>query len=316
MLNGFVDIFAGIEWPSIVIGAIIGAIIPVLCKWLLSLFKKRHEKFHISLSRGESHTYISSTDGDVTVRIRYRDKDYDGTISMLKISLVNDGLNDISFANHFDKPILIRSSSYRIIDAKYVGEPKIKANVKLDPDGVVQITWGLLKKGESISLRLAGEKISENDKKKDTTSFYESLSFSVRSDCVDYITPQRIPFKYIAVLITVVTIVLGSIHYWAIDKNELTSEIYTFRYDGNEYTGYLDYDKETKAYLISSPDSVISKIQLLDFKKYPRVIITNGWNQVTIIIVFYSGLWVFMMLMAVVIALSERKDKSKKVFEE
>lgn len=316
MLDGFIDMFSEIEWTPIFIAAVIGAIIPPVFKWLFSLFRKRQEKYHLSLYPGGSQTYRSTTDGDINVRIRYKEKDYDGTLSMLELSLVNDGLNDISFANHFDKPILIHSSSYSIIDAKYIGEAKIKANVVLDSGGTVQIAWGLLKKGESLDLRLTGEKKDLDGSKKNSCSFYDSLSFNVRSDCVDYIAPHRTPFKFFALGITLLTILFGAIHYWTSNKKDHVADVYTFCYNGNEYTGYLDYNKELDVYQITPCDSNDRKYSLIDFKRHPHVSIINSWNLSTFIIVFYVGVWVFLMLLAAVIVLSERKDKGKKVFEE
>lgn len=125
MLTSFLDIFKTLEWPSILIGAIIGALVPVVGKWIVSLFRTRKEKYHLSLLRGESATYKTMKDGDVSVSVKYKGEAFSGSLSVIEIGLVNDGLEDLSYVNRFDKPIQIRSSAYKIVDAQYIGASKI-----------------------------------------------------------------------------------------------------------------------------------------------------------------------------------------------
>ena len=317
MKEGLLHFFTGIGWPSIIIGAVIGALIPGLFKWVLSFFKNHRDKYHISLSCGESHTYKSMSKGDVTVSLHYKDDVYDGTLSVLEINLVNDGLNDISYANHFEKPILIKSSSFKIIDAEYVGDSKIKANVVRTSEGIIQVSWGLLKKDERIIIRLAGEKKFPGDGNAESTdSFFDSLSFNVRSDCVDYIAPRKMPFKYFVAVSTVMVLLFGLIQYWTTDKKSFVGEEYSFCYEGNEVRGSLTYDKDSDIYIIHSPDSINHQIHLLDFKKHPKVTISVVRNPVAVIIILYAAIWLIMLLVGAVVVLSQKGDKNRKIFEE
>ena len=316
MMNEILELFKGLEWPTLIIGAIIGAIVPILGKWVFSLFKKREERYHLSLIRGESSNYSSMSNGDVSVSIQYKGEDYKGELSVLEIGLENDGLNAISFSNHFDKPILIRSNAFKIVDVQNISEEKIKANVLL-VGGTVQVSWGLLKKGERIVFRIVGEYIESDDRKtKERSTLFDSLSFNVRSDCVDYIKPRRVSFKYLALLSFVACALLGVTHYLSLDKKDYRDEVYSFKYAEKIITGRLQFDDKTNVYTISPPDSLSQPTRLLDFKRYPRITINSVRNQRTFILLFYSSLWVFFLLMSGIIVASEKKQDDRKVFED
>lgn len=109
-----IDVLKGMEWPSIIIGAVIGALIPVLFKWIISLFRTRKEKYHLSLCLKESASYKTMNDGDVAVDVRYKGEIYNDLLSIIEIGLVNDGLEDISYVNRFDRPIQIQSSALAV----------------------------------------------------------------------------------------------------------------------------------------------------------------------------------------------------------
>lgn len=316
MLSSFLELFKTLEWPSILIGAFIGAIIPVVGKWIFSLFRTRKEKYHLSLLRGESATYRTMRDGDVSVNVKYKGEAYSGSLSIIEIGLVNDGLEDLSYVNRFDKPILIRSSAYKIVDAQYIGKSKIKATVTL-LDNTVQIMWGLLKKDETIAVRLVGEYVdSSEEKRKDKVSFYDSLSFSVRSDCVDYIAPRRLSFKFLALMSFIIAVLFGTIQYLASGRKDSIAKEYTFLYNGQIVSGCLEYDEKSEVYAITPRDSVARQNMLLDFNSYPRIIVSRSWREGTFIFVMYFGFWLFMLLVCALLSLWDRKKDGKKVFEE
>ena len=305
----------GIEWPSMIIGAILGVVIPGLGKLLLSLFKRHKDKYHLSLIRGETSTYSSMSEGDVSVNIQYKGEDYTGVLSILEISLENDGLNSISFANHFEKPIMICSNAYKIVDVQDISKDKIKANVTLSEDGTVQLTWGLLKKDERVTIRLVGEytKLTER-KKNERTTFYDSLSFSVRSDCVDYITPRGISFKYLVLMSFFACSLAGVSHYWALENKDVRDEAYSFNYEGEIITGNLQYDEATNIYTISQPDNLVEKNLIFDFNSYPKIIHVRSSR--TFIIIFYSVIWLLMLMFFALVVALKKKRINKKVFED
>lgn len=316
MLGEIIELFKGIDWPSLIIGALLAYIIPALGRWIFSLFKKKEENYHLSLICGETSNYSSMSEGDVSVSIQYKGEDYTGVLSVLEIGLENDGRNAISFANHFDKPIMIRSKVYKIVDVQNISEDKLKAKVALS-EGIVQVSWGLLKKGERIVVRLVGEYIEcEDNNTKERSTFYDSLSFSVRSDCVDYIAPRRVTFKYLALVSFVACLLFGVVHYLSIDKKDYREEVYSFNIEGESLSGHLEYDDDTNVYTLSQSDSLKPPYRLFDLNRYPRITVYRAVNQRTFIILLYFGMWLLFLLLSAFIVASEKKHDNRKVFED
>jgi len=309
-----IDVLKGMEWPSIIIGAVIGAFIPVLFKWIISLFRTRKEKYHLSLCLKESASYKTMNDGDVAVDVRYKGEIYNDLLSIIEIGLVNDGLEDISYVNRFDKPILVQSCAYRIVDAQYIGDPVIKANISQAEDSV-QIEWGLLKKDEMIVVRLVGEYLGGEEQRQERISFYDSLSFSVRSDCVDYITPRKVSFRYLAVMSFIASFLFGVIMYFSGAKTHSSAEVYTFKYGEQVVSGNLRYDEVTEYYTLSDPDSLVCQNKLLDFKRYPRIIVSRSWQYGTFVFVVCLGMWLSMLLISAVLVISDKKKDDQKHFK-
>lgn len=316
MIIALLDFFKNIEWPSIIIGAIVGAFIPVVAKWLLSFFKDNKEKYHLSSFCRNAHTYKSMSEGDVSVNIYYKGEKYDDSISIIEIGLVNDGQNDLSFANHFDKPILIRSSTYKIIEVQNISEDKIKANVFIDSEGIVRLSWGLLKKDERIIVRIVGVSLyAESTSQKNDSSFFDSLSLIVRSDCVDYIAPRRMPIKQLIWMTSLAVVLLAGIHYWIWDKNDIKIEEYTFKYEDDIFTGSLKYDKEADTYFISPLDSLEKHSNYWNLKYYPQITSSAFMNKGTFVLI-YVVVWLLMVLFFVLVARSDNKQKDKLIFKE
>lgn len=316
-MRELLEIFSDTDWPTIIISAVIGAFIPILIKSFVSLFKTHKEKYHISPVCKGSNTYKSMTNGDVSICIHYKNEIYDGSLSVVEIGLVNDGLNDISFANHFDKPILLRSSDYKIIDVQDVSDPTIKSKISLNEENMISISWELLKKNESVSIRLVGKPEEDGNLKRKSDSFYDSLSFSVRSDCVDYIAPRRISFVRCAILSFIIIALIGGICSGIIYKTQTRPKIYTFSYEGHVFSGCLELDKESGMFLVNPADSLNRKYALWDFKRYPYITIAEDHNGSIVIIITFLGLWIISLLVFALIIVSHNKEiNNKKIFDD
>ena len=257
------------------------------------------------------------TNDDVSICIHYKDEIYNGSLSVIEICLVNDGLNDISFANHFDKPILLRSSDYKIIDVQNVSDPKIKSIISLSEENNVLISWELLKRNEVVSIRLAGTpKEVENDLKKKSDSFYGSLSFSVRSDCVDYIAPRRISFGRCAIVSFLIFALIGGICFWIVYKNQAPPPMYTFSYEGQVFSGRIELDEKSGLYIVNPADTIKREFAIWDFKRYPYITIAEEQNNYIIIIIMFMCFWIMSLLVFALVAVLQAKEiNNKKIFE-
>lgn len=316
-MDRLLSFFQGMEWPTLLMGALLGCLIPSVLKFLISLFKVKKEKYHISLvSNKESSSFSSFERDDLSVSIKYKGESFDGSLTIIEIGLINDGLSDIGFAQHFDSPIVLKSAAYKIIDAQYLGDPSIKATVSLDDNGSVGIQWRILKKGEKIIIRLVGVYSCSKEKGKNSIlSFYDSLSFKVRSDCVDYILPRRIPFKLYAVTTFLCCMLTGFLQYSS-EKKDMFGNDYSFSYKNDCILGHLDFEKESNTYVIIPRDSMRPSSRLLDFKKYPVVSIKEVRKPGVRMLMVYSAIWCFLLLFYALIAgITNSVTNNKKTFE-
>lgn len=112
------DIIQYLDWWSLIIGAVLGAVIPWLAKSIFYLFRPAKKKYHLSLYKnGEEITFASTVRDGITVDVKFKGEKYDGAISILNIEIINDGQESISYVNHFNRPILLKSSKFKIIGA-------------------------------------------------------------------------------------------------------------------------------------------------------------------------------------------------------
>lgn len=307
--------FSSIDWPSTLVGAFAGCIVAWLLRNIVLFFKPSRERFHISLIKLDTEKkYKSISQDDIDISIKYKGEVFDGELAVVTIRLKNDGINHISYVNHFDAPILLKSKDYKIIDASLLGSPLAKADVQLLDNGSVSIKWGILKKGESIDIQIIGQKKYTTSVNEEQNSLFSSLRFSVRSDCVDSIRQPRVNLKDWLVFITLSILSIAAIHIIVDSKKEIPQ--YTFDVNNFSYTGTLDYNPENGHLIINSPDSRDVNHSRIDFKKKPTIIIKKGWNQTLYFIIVYSSFWFFSVLLVLVFEFYERKKERKTLLEE
>lgn len=313
------EFFSQIDWVSTIIGAVVGAIIIWLLGVILRLFKPSRQNYHISLYKlGEEATFVSSIKGDLTVDVRYKGESYEGAVSILNIELMNDGKNDISYVNHFNRPILLKSNKYKIINAYELEGTDIRTNVSLNDDNTVSISWDLLKQKESIRVQLIGQLINEeksDNKVNPYPSFFDSLQFNVRSDCVDYIMPGRLSYKMVAAYLTLFIAIIAILHIFFSLREISNVEEYTFLVGENVVSGALSFDSERNRYVISDVDSL--DFGAFDFHKHPvvSVSVTNRRGTAAYLIFSYTAIIAFFWLFAFLFHMLSRSEDRKKVFK-
>jgi hypothetical protein len=312
-----------IDWWSIIIGAILAIVIPWLIKFVSSLFRPTLQKYHLSLLKnGEESTFTSSNRESVTVDVKYNGERYDGVISVLNIELNNDGQYDISFIKHFNRPIHLRSSKYKIIDAYTVNNGPVKALIEKSEDNSFSISWDLLKRKESIRIQLIGQLIETESSSKAKgnylyPSFFESLQFNVRSDCVDFIKPKRLSYKMMATFFTVVIILMASVHIFFSLRGENNIKEYAFVVNNNTYTRAISYDSYQDCFVLSPRDSIKSA-NVFDFNKHPEVMIRvyNTRGIVAHLLLGYLSFIVMIWILSFFLHLANKREDKKKVFDE
>lgn len=173
-------------------GALFVGILASLIVAILFEFRKyRKERFHIAARLYSSQTYCPFTDGDVGVQVSFKNRAIKSSIFVLKIVLENDGQKDIMFSSHFSEDIKIRpGNGEKIISIKTRDSRSLPSTV-LSSDGLALLSWGILKVGEKIKLDIIMRCPEDETKDYDAVKSFNRLSFDIRSDCMDYIIPER-----------------------------------------------------------------------------------------------------------------------------
>lgn len=317
------DVLQYLDWWSLIIGAILGTVLPWLAKSIFYLFRPAKQKYHLSLYReGGESTFASTVRDGISVDVRFNGEKYDGVISILNIEIINDGLESISYVNHFNRPILLKSSKFKIIGAVPDKSTPVKTTILLNEDNTVSISWDLLKRNESIKIQLIGQLIDSEQlgKKivdKSYPSFFDSLQINVRSDCVDYILPGGVPFKMVAAYVTLFMLLIAAIHLATIIHGKPDIKEYTWKVGSVEVVGTPFFDKENNCIIISPIDS-ITTIDVFDFHKHPKVSfnVINVRGEVAYYSLMYLLFIAFIWIVLLIWHFSNKKEERMKVFEE
>lgn len=314
---GFFQFFVdGIDWKSTLFGAVAGSLVSLLIPVLKKLFWPSRQEFHISLlKRGEEKCLSSVESYGVSIDVKYKGESLKGDFSILEIDLFNDGKKAISFSNHFNRPIYLKSDEYRIIGANTINSSSIGAIVSSKDNGIYSISWDLLKQNEFIRIQLVGQRNTERKKAEKTQSpFYDSLKFNVRSDCVDYLDTRDHSFHFITPFLIALILVLGSLHILLFDSPQPRNQ--HFRINDEVATGYLVYDKSCDIFILQQEDSLFVNEQLSN-DTYPFVDLqTPVFNRTTFLLIVYCSCIVFILILDLCLSLSSKHNEKQKVFED
>ncbi len=317
------DILQYLDWWTLIIGAVLGVVIQWLAKSIFYLFRPTKQKYHLSLYRnGEEITFASVVRDGITVDVKFNEKKYDGVISILNIEIINDGQESISYVNHFNRPILLKSSKFNIIGAVPDKDTSVNTYIVLNEDNTVSISWDLLKHKESIKIQLIGqliesERLEKPKGQKLYPSFFDSLQFNVRSDCVDYILPGGVSYKMLAAYATLFFILIAAIHMFTIVHGQPDLKEYTWVVGDETIVGAPSFDKENNCIVITPIDS-IPPVDVYDLYKHPKVSVNvmKVRGEVAYYSLMYLCVIIFVWIFLFIGHLSNKKEERKKVFEE
>lgn len=165
-----------------VIAGVIGAIIALLFKMVIHFFRIKRKKYCISKKLVSSSVYQQTYEDGLMIKVMYNNKEVDGPLSIMKICIKNDGMEDLVYSKiirnlflYFDgMDVLGVSVSSEIADVQPVVIPI--------NDVKYELKWDLLKCDESIII-----KIVANGKDIDISK----IKFEIRADGINKIkTPE------------------------------------------------------------------------------------------------------------------------------
>lgn len=178
-IKGFIDM---LDWPGIIVGAVIGVIIPVLFNQVQSFFRKNRKKYCLSKSLASSSVYQQTDDGGLKIRVSYNDTEVEGPLSILSIRLRNDGSEDLAFSRRFNYLKLV-IDELEVLDVSVSSSiAGVNPAVFLGGEGNYGLKWDLLKVDECFFVRVVA-KGEIND--------LSAIKFEVRADGLNQIkTPE------------------------------------------------------------------------------------------------------------------------------
>lgn len=156
-----------------------GILITLIIFGIQTLNKTKNKKRSVSISLEEKQCYslLNADTKGLKIEIKHNNKILDNPILLFKASLTNNGLKDID-EKDIKKPLILKiDNKYSVIDTTLIEYPiDSKCLMTILNKNVVEITWDLLKSGESIEFQFILEVVdSSKSVVLDQDFFYKSL---------------------------------------------------------------------------------------------------------------------------------------------
>lgn len=137
-------------------------------------------KYRLSYTEHIKGLYLPKNEGDINLSVSYKGEDCKLPFVIENLVFANYGNKDVVFNQKFDRPVEIKSSVVKFVDIKCSqSNEEINSTIKMEDD-TISLSWGILKKGESISIDVFGYLIDADNK-----SQLEGHCFNVYSRAAD-----------------------------------------------------------------------------------------------------------------------------------
>ncbi len=196
-IKGFIDM---LDWPGIIVGAVIGFIIPVLFNQVQSFFRKNRKKYCLSKSLASSSVYQQTDDGGLKIRVSYNDTEVEGPLSILSIRLRNDGTEDLMFSQRFNYLRLVIEGLDILDISASAGIAGVNPSILQGGENKYELKWDLLKSEECFFIKVVA-KGEIND--------VSAVKFEVRADGINQIKTPEYSVKEAMIPILIINIVIA-----------------------------------------------------------------------------------------------------------
>lgn len=293
-----------VSFSFILESLILGILASLIVAVVVELWKKRIKKYHVSAVLESSELYVHQDKSDVHIKVDYKGTSIENTLVIINVSLVNDGKNDIMFRTHFSDDIKISSEGYRILSISARNDD-VKPECKLEDD-VAELSWDILKAGESISLRIAAQSVAPVSKTIDSVECFNNLSFEFRSDCLDGISPSHELTNHETnrrhllnnSLLKYACILVISLFFFLFDMS--FSSRFDVVYEGQTYqNATLLYSPLFKKYVLSSDSAATKVLSPEDLDCVNSVIPADAINAANKISYLLELMIMFMLVMSI-----------------
>lgn len=170
------------QWDLLgfVIAAVISLLIGLIFKGIKNLISMKRKPYNISRQTINRTVYDNRQDGDFTITVSYKGTMCEGSVTLLRIRLLNDGENDINYIRQCAKPVSVEiDEAVDTIDmAIEPSNKEMESAITFVSDNKYDLTWSLLKKDEYIDLAIVA-------KGKDFSA--EQVKITVRAEGIEKI---------------------------------------------------------------------------------------------------------------------------------
>ncbi len=168
---------------GILIG-VIGILITLIIFGIQTNNKRKNKKRNVSLSLEEKQCYslLNADTKGLKIEIKHNNKILDNPVLLFKGYLTNNGVKDID-EKDIKKPLILKiDNKYSIVDSTLIAYPNdSKCYLNNINNKEVEITWDLLKSGESIEFQFVLEIVDSSESiYLDKNFFYKSLMTDCR----------------------------------------------------------------------------------------------------------------------------------------
>ena len=136
------------------IAGLISLLIGLIYKGIKNLVSMKRKPYNISRQTINRNIYDNRNEGDFSISVSYKGKEFKDSLTLLRIRLLNDGENDINYIRQCAKPISVEiDESVKVIDV-YL-EPsnaEMELTIMNAGNNKYDLSWSLLKKDEYIDL--------------------------------------------------------------------------------------------------------------------------------------------------------------------
>lgn len=172
------------EWKIVdyVIAGAIGAVITFLFNIVVSFFRVKRKKYSLSKSLVSSYVYEHTEEEGLKIKVLYNNKEVDAPLSIMKICIKNDGMEDLIYSKII-KSLFLYFDGIDVLGV-YVSSEIVDVLPVVIPIGSekYELKWDLLKCDECIIIKVVA-KGKEMD--------FSKIKFEIRADGISKIkTPE------------------------------------------------------------------------------------------------------------------------------
>lgn len=199
------------EWMKLLLQWVVTPLVITVLGTILIDYYRNKKNLRISCERLSTRLYKEKESDDVKISLSYKNEKVGDSLCVMTIRLTNTGRKDISFNQVFESEIELLLKTLKILDITIEKQSeRVGAVINKKDSSRWFLSWGILKKKESIDLKIVGVFNTDRDKNKEVEIDLNDISFSFRGNNINEFdkvgTHYLRPLFYLILLLCVTVI--------------------------------------------------------------------------------------------------------------